>query len=116
MEKQATVFGKRLREARLRAGLSMRGVGVKMLLPPKRASVYVSRWESGGRTPELGTVNQIARVVSVPPSYLIEPSDTIAEIILLSARLEISKKEKLLEQLREQVGDDILFEKGKPKD
>lgn len=106
MEKQTTVFGMRLRKARLRAGLSMRGVGVRMLLPPKRASVYVSRWEAGGRTPELGTVNRIARVVSVPPSYLIEQDDTLAEIILLTTKLDDSKKKKLLAQLREEVGDD----------
>ena len=108
MKKQTTLFGKRLREARLRAGLSMRGVGVRMLLPPKRASVYVSRWEAGGRTPELETVNRIARVVSVPPSYLLEPSDTIAAIILLAARLDDTKQEKLLEQLWKEFGDDTL--------
>ncbi len=100
-------FGKRLREARKLAGISQRGLGVKMALPPKKASVYVNRWELGKRAPRYDDIQKMADVLGVSPAFFFlgPEEDTMAEIILLAGRMEESERKGLLEELRTRGAD-----------
>jgi tetratricopeptide (TPR) repeat protein len=58
-------LGRRLREARLRAGLSQRDLAF-----PGCTNAYISRIESGNRIPSLQVIHEFARRLEVSPQYL----------------------------------------------
>lgn len=61
-------FGRNVRDARLRAGLTQEQVG-------ERSGVHmteVSRIERAARDPKVSTVIRLARAVEVPPAALLE--------------------------------------------
>lgn len=61
----------RLREERLKKGLSLEQVGKDMNL----ATNTISRYETGKREPKLETWNKLAEYFSVPTSYLMGTDD-----------------------------------------
>ena len=93
-------FGKRLREARERIGCSQRGLGVRMGLPPKKASVYINRWERQGKQPNWEAIEKMAGVLEVPAAFFLADDDTLAEIILLAGGMADAERKKLLEKFR----------------
>jgi len=58
----------RLREARLRAGLSQAGLG--RLLAPRVAGATISNWERGLAAVDLPTLEELARVLDQPTDFL----------------------------------------------
>lgn len=101
-------FGRRLREARERVGCSQRGLGVRMGLPPKKASVYVNRWERQGKQPSWEAIAKMAQVLGVPPAFFLADNDMLAEVILLVGINDQGRLQELLATLRKE-------ENGKPK-
>ena len=77
-------FGQRLREARERVGCSQRGLGVRIGLPPKQASVYINRWERQGKQPSWEAIGKMAQVLEVSPAFFLADNDLLAEVILLA--------------------------------
>ncbi len=59
------LIGQRVREARLKAGLSQRG-----LMCPGVTNAYISRIESGDRTPSVKTLRKIAPKLGVSVEWL----------------------------------------------
>ncbi|MGR6546317.1 helix-turn-helix domain-containing protein [Paenibacillus tundrae] len=62
-----STLGERLRREREKLGWSQAHVARKMGL--KRSSTYAN-WEYGTREPDLETINKLAEVLGVSPSYL----------------------------------------------
>ena len=93
-------FGRRLRYARERIGCSQRGLGVLMGLPPKKASVYINRWERQGKQPGWEAIGKMAEVLGVSPAFFLADDDILAEIILLTGKLAEAEKKRLLDALR----------------
>jgi len=58
----------RLREARLRAGLSQAGLG--RLLAPRVAGATISNWERGVAAVDLPTLEELARILDQPTDFL----------------------------------------------
>ncbi|MBF0137495.1 MAG: helix-turn-helix domain-containing protein [Magnetococcus sp. DMHC-1] len=85
-------FGRRLREAREKIGCSQRGLGVKIGLPPKKASVYVNRWERQGKQPNWETIDKMAEALHVPPAFFLAEDDALAEIILLVGKMPLAER------------------------
>ncbi|MEO5335083.1 MAG: helix-turn-helix domain-containing protein [Magnetococcus sp. YQC-5] len=94
------LFGRRLKNARERVGVSQRQLGFRIGLDPAGASTRINRYERGTRAPAFDIVRTIAIELGVPPSFFYEPDDTLAEIVLLLGRMDVAGREALLEKLR----------------
>lgn len=90
-----TVFGRRLRQARLRAGLPQDRLGVLAGLEESSSSARISRYESGVHEPPAKFAEQLARVLGVTVAFLYCADDRLAEIILSYTEMSESKRQKL---------------------
>lgn len=75
-------FGKRLREARLCAGMTQDALGVAIGLDEGPACIRISRYESGVHNPSLDVLWQLAEALQVPPAFLVTEDDRLAHAIL----------------------------------
>lgn len=96
-----SVFGLRLREARLAVGLPQDKLGVLAGLDEATASARISRYESGVHEPPHSFAEQLAKVLHVPSAYFYTSDETLAKLILGFAKLNKSNKQKLLAYLIE---------------
>lgn len=72
----------RLKQARLRAGLSQRQLGILVGLDPSVASARLNQYERGRHQPHFLIVSRIARVLHAPAAYFYADDDALAECIL----------------------------------
>ena len=91
---------KRIREARLRVGMSQTSLGLASGMDPAVASARMNQYERGKHTPNVPTAERIAGALSVPAPYLYADDDVMAEIILLAGRLDDAGRIELVEDLR----------------
>lgn len=77
-----SVVGRRLREARLRAGFSQKQLGVLAGIDELSASPRINQYERGKHTPDFSTVERLARVLKVPAPFLYTRDDELAQVIL----------------------------------
>lgn len=72
----------RLKEARLRAGLSQQRLGVLAGIDEATASARMNQYERGVHTPDFDLACRLATVLDVPACYFYTVEDDLAEIIL----------------------------------
>ncbi|MGT2509740.1 helix-turn-helix domain-containing protein [Cupriavidus basilensis] len=77
-----TLFGRRLRQARRRAGIPQDKLGVAIGLDETTASARISRYESGVHEPPVEIAQKLARVLRVPTAYLYCDNDELAKFLL----------------------------------
>ena len=77
-----SVFGRRLREARLRSGIAQDRLGVMIGLDEGCSSARMSRYENGVHEPPFPIIESIAGILKVPVAYFFCGDDRLAEIIL----------------------------------
>ena len=82
-----TLFGRRLREARLRAGIAQDKLGVMIGLDEGCSSARISRYENGIHEPPFVIAEQIANVFGLSACYFYCSDDRLAKIILDYSRL-----------------------------
>jgi transcriptional regulator with XRE-family HTH domain len=82
MMAELSVVARRLRQARLRAGLSQRQLGIKAGIDPFAASARINQYERGKHTPDVGTAARLARVLAVPAPFLYAQENALAAWIL----------------------------------
>ncbi len=87
-----SVFGMRLKAARLEAKLSQEQLGLLAGLEVESASARMNRYERGTRVPTVELVERIGSVVNLPVSYFYAIEDE--EAILVAAFHRMPKKEK----------------------
>lgn len=75
------IFCRRLREARLAAGLSQKQLGIKAGLDQFVASTRVNRYELGVHEPDMGMAARLAYAASIPLAYLYAEDDRLAQVI-----------------------------------
>lgn len=92
-------FCRRLREARMAAGLSQRQLGIKAGLDEFVASTRINRYETGVHEPDVGTSRRMAQVLSVPLPYFYADDDLLARMILAFARLSRQKQQTSIREL-----------------
>ncbi len=83
--KGRSVVAQRLKEARLKAGLSQKRLGILAGIHEDSASPRINQYERGKHTPELGTVERLAKVLGVPTPFLYCRDDDLAQWILTYA-------------------------------
>jgi transcriptional regulator with XRE-family HTH domain len=94
-----SVFGKRLKEARLRLGIPQDKLGVMIGLDEHTASARISRYENGVHEPQIKISKLIAKVLNVPLAYLYCDDEKIAHIVLATHKLSPTNKDRLIQEL-----------------
>lgn len=97
--KGRSVIAKRLREARQRAGLSQKTLGIKAGIDEFSASPRINQYEQSKHTPDYSTVERLADVLGVPTPFFYTRDDWLAEFILRAAKLPVAKRRRLIESL-----------------
>jgi len=92
---EKSLFGRRLREARLRAGIAQDKLGVMIGLDEGSSSARMSRYENGVHEPPFVWVDKIADVLGVPTAYFYCSDDRLAEIMLVYSALPEKKRKSL---------------------
>ena len=87
---------KRLKTARLRAGLSQKTLGIAIGLDEFGASARMNQYERGKHEPDYSMVERIAKVLDVPESYFYAKDDEAAWLLVVFHRMSPSDREKLV--------------------
>lgn len=96
MNRAMTTLGRRLKEARQRAGLSQEQLGIEAELDPASASARMNRYELGKRVPSFDLVEKIAELLDVPACYFYTSDDELADFLLKFHALSKSKRQKVV--------------------
>ncbi|WP_295558143.1 helix-turn-helix domain-containing protein [uncultured Stenotrophomonas sp.] len=98
----ATVYGKRLRSARLAKGWTQAQLAERIgMVDSVSGATRVSRYETGQHDPDPATSEALAKALGLPVAYFHATPDLIAEVILLVSQLPVSKQKEALKRLRE---------------
>ena len=98
----ATLFGKRLRGARTAMGWTQAELAKRIgMVDPVSGATRVSRYETGEHDPDPATAQALAKALGVPVAYFHATSETLADVILLVAKLPAPKQKEALARLRE---------------
>jgi transcriptional regulator with XRE-family HTH domain len=92
-----SIFGRRLKEARLKAGLSQEQLGIEAELDPASASARMNRYELGKRVPNFELVDKIAVLLDLPVSYFYTTDEDMAQLLLKLHRLSKTKRQKVMQ-------------------
>lgn len=74
---------KRLKEARIAAGISQKQLGIAAGIDEFSASPRINQYETGKHSPDFSTLKRIAKVLSVPTAYFYAEEDELANKIKL---------------------------------
>ena len=95
-------FCRRLRTARVAAGLSQKQLGIKAGLDEFVASTRINRYEVGVHEPDVGMTRRLAAVLRVPLAYFYADDDVKADMVQAFARLSRRKQQILLHELEQE--------------
>lgn len=93
------LFGRRLKDARLRAGIPQDKLGVIIGLDEGSSSARISRYETGIHEPPFSTVIRIAEALALPTAYFYCEDDVLAEIIQRFGKLSKGEKKEWLSSI-----------------
>ena len=94
-----SILAKRLKEARLRAGLSQRQLGIRAGIDEFSASARVNQYERGKHMPDLQTLTRLAQVLQMPVPYFYCDDPELAELIAKFSNLNRSNRRRVLRLL-----------------
>ncbi len=97
----SNVVARRLRQARLRLGISQRELGIRTGMDPSSASARINQYEQGRHVPDLMTAARLAKVLGIPAPYLYAQSDALAGWILTYARLSPALRQSVLRKAQD---------------
>jgi transcriptional regulator with XRE-family HTH domain len=96
-----SIVARRLREARLGAGISQKQLGIKAGIDEFSASARINQYERGKHMPDLQTLSRLAAVMQVPVPYLYCQDAELAEVIVKFAALGKAQRRRLVGLLDE---------------
>lgn len=94
--KNSSVFSKRLKQARERAKYSQFQLGVLAGIDEFTASARMNQYEKGIHEPNFELVVRISAALAVPVSFLFEPNDRLAKLILLAGDLSAKDLQQII--------------------
>ena len=97
------LIAKRLKEARKKSNLTQKQVGLKAGMEEDSASPRMNQYEKSKHTPDIATVERIAKALEIPAPYFYCEDDTLAELICLIGKLNEEKRHELLNSLRKEI-------------
>lgn len=89
----------RLKEARKKAGISQKELGLRLGMDPSSASGRMNHYEKGRHMPDISTLQKIADELDVPVSYFFCASNSSARLACLIDKLSEEEKQTLIKQL-----------------
>ena len=95
----ATIFGRRLRQARKWAGLPQDRLGVAIGLDETTSSARISRYETGVHEPPIATARLLAMELGVPLAFLYCDDDDLAVALLNLAGMSTAERRRLMRQM-----------------
>lgn len=98
--KKRTVFGRQLRKARDKAGISQKQLGIDAGIDEFSASPRINQYERGTHTPDFQTAKRLAECLRTPVEFFYSDNDLMADLILEISSLSEAEKQKLLESLQ----------------
>lgn len=93
------VFGRRLREARLRLGIAQDKLGVMIGIDEGCSSARISRYESGVHEPPYLIAKNLAVALNVPVAYFYCDDDALAKLIAAYSNLSEQNRSELMQCL-----------------
>lgn len=91
------VIGGRIKEARVRAGLTQEQAGVAAGLDEMSASTRMNRYELDKRVPSPDFLVRLAQALRVPPAFFYSDHDVEAALLLAFHSLSSNGKKQALE-------------------
>ena len=92
----STLFGRRLRAARNRAGIPQDKLGVMIGLDEGSSSARMSRYETGIHEPPFATAQSLGRVLKVPAAYFYCEDDRLAELLIQYEMFDAQRRHQVL--------------------
>ena len=89
----------RLKEARNRANITQKNLGIRIGMEINSASARMNHYEKGRHTPDIDTLQRMADELGVPLNYFFCESESSAELACLIAKLDESEKLTLIKNL-----------------
>ena len=96
-----SIVAKRLKEARQRAGISQKQLGIKAGIDEFSASARINQYERGKHMPDLQTLTRLAAVMHVPAPYFYCEDAELADVSLKFSALGKAQKRRLLNSMDE---------------
>lgn len=93
---QMSIVARRLRQARERAGISQRQLGIRAGIDPFAASARINQYERGKHVPDIWTAARLARVLAVPSAYLYAQDNALAAWILAFGQVSAIERRSIL--------------------
>ena len=93
---RVSIVAERLKEARLRAAISQKQLGIKADIDPFSASARINQYERGKHMPDLQTLTRLAAVLQVPVPYFYCQDEELATVIVKFSALGKAQKRRLL--------------------
>ncbi|MCD9489956.1 helix-turn-helix domain-containing protein [Photobacterium phosphoreum] len=87
----------RLKEARKKAKLSQKGLGVRIGMDESSASSRMNQYEKGKHAPDVQTLKLIADELGVPLNYFFCEDDLSAKLALAISKLSEKHKNQLVD-------------------
>lgn len=97
----SALLAKRLREARLHAGLSQERLGVLAGIDEMSSSARMNQYEREKHVPDISMVERIAKVLNLPAAYFYAVTDIEADLLCCFHRLKAKDKKRILELIKE---------------
>lgn len=98
-----SVFSKRLKEARTRAGLSQERLGVLAGIDEMSSSARMNQYEKAKHEPDFTMVERIAKVLDLPESYFYSVDDEAAWLLVVFHRMPVESRSLALAAIRQIV-------------
>jgi len=100
---QNNPFPERLRQARKKAGLSQKDLGIRAGMDESSASGRMNHYEKGRHIPDIDMLKKLARELGVPLSYFFCEDELSAELVCLFNNLDEQSKLSLISKLRKSI-------------
>lgn len=99
-ESHRDIFCKRLKEARLAAGLSQKKLGIAAGIDEFVASTRINRYEKGVHEADIHTAQKLAQTLNVPLAYFYVENDQLATIVMNFDKLSEEDIENIIANIK----------------
>ncbi|WIV87440.1 helix-turn-helix domain-containing protein [Proteus appendicitidis] len=100
IENHKEIFCRRLKEARLAAGLSQKNLGIAAGIDEFVASTRINRYEKGVHEVDIGTAQKLADVLDVPLAYFYTQDDQLAYVVKYFNKLSILLQDEIINMVK----------------
>lgn len=102
MTRRSPIY-KRLKEARLEAGISQKRLGIAAGVDEFVASARMNQYETGKHSPDYTMVQRIAKVLKMPAAFFYTSDNRLANLLKMYAKLNDDQKQRLTVFLEKMV-------------